>query len=242
MELGIGSIIFAFGAGILSTLSPCVIPILPIVIGSALNEHRYGPFALAIGLTASFTLLGTLLASLGGSLGINAEHFRVFAAVLVLIIGLVLISPALQEKFAVATSSISSSGNSLLSHIHIKGAWGQFVLGLLLGIVWAPCVGPTLGAAVTLASQGKDLAMVTLVMATFGLGAGLPLAALGLVSRQGFLRSRGTLGNVAKFGKMLMGGFLILMGALILLGLDKAIEAYLVKVSPDWLTNVTTYF
>ena len=111
MELGIGSIVFAFIAGILSTLSPCVIPILPIVIGSALNEHRFGPFALAIGLTASFTLLGTFLASMGSSLGIDAEHFRVLAAVLMLVIGLVLVSPMLQEKFATATSSITSSGN-----------------------------------------------------------------------------------------------------------------------------------
>ncbi len=242
MELGIGSIVFAFIAGILSTLSPCVIPILPIVIGSALNEHRFGPFALAIGLTASFTLLGTFLASMGSSLGIDAEHFRVLAAVLMLLIGLVLVSPMLQEKFATATSSITSSGNSLLSHVHVKGAWGQFVLGLLLGIVWAPCVGPTLGAAVTLASQGRDTAMVSLVMTTFGLGAGLPLAALGLLSRQGFLRSRGALGSMAKIGKMLMGGFLILIVTFILLGLDKAIEAYLVKASPDWLINLTTYF
>ncbi len=84
--------------------------------------------------------------------------------------------------------------------------------------------------------------MVSLVMTTFGLGAGLPLAALGLLSRQGFLRSRGALGSMAKIGKMLMGGFLILMGTFILLGLDKAIEAYLVKASPDWLINLTTYF
>jgi cytochrome c-type biogenesis protein len=179
---------------------------------------------------------------MGSSLGIDAEHFRVLAAVLMLLIGLVLVSPMLQEKFATATSSITSSGNSLLSHVHVKGAWGQFVLGLLLGIVWAPCVGPTLGAAVTLASQGRDTAMVSLVMTTFGLGAGLPLAALGLLSRQGFLRSRGALGSMAKIGKMLMGGFLILMGTFILLGLDKAIEAYLVKASPDWLINLTTYF
>lgn len=242
MELGIGSIIFAFVAGVLSILSPCVIPILPIVIGSALNEHRYGPLMLALGLTISFAVLGTLLASFGGALGIDSERFRSVAAILMLLIGLVLVSPTLQEKFAIATAQISSSGNSLLSHVNIKGAWGQFALGLLLGIIWAPCVGPTLGAAVTLASQGKDLAMVGLVMTTFGLGAGIPLAVLGLVSRQGFLKARGTIVTFAKFGKNLMGSFLILMGALILLGWDKAIEAVLVGASPDWLTNLTTRF
>lgn len=242
MELGFGSIIFAFIAGILSTLSPCVIPILPIVIGSALNEHRYGPFVLALGLTVSFAILGTILASFGSALGINAEHFRIFAAVLMLMVGLILVSPALQERFAVATSSIAGSGNSLLSHMQIKGLKGQFFLGLLLGIVWAPCVGPTLGAAVTLASQGKDLAMVVLVMTIFGLGAGIPLAVLGLVSRQGFMKIRGTLGDVVKLGKILMGASLMIMGALILLDLDKSLEAYLVEKSPYWLTNLTTYF
>jgi cytochrome c-type biogenesis protein len=242
VDFGLGSFVFAFLAGVLSTLSPCVLPLIPIIIGAAANQHRFGPLALAGGLAASFAVIGTGLASIGSSIGLAQDSFRLFAAIVIGIIGIVLISNSLQERFAIAMSSVSGAGNSLLSKVTIDGLLGQFLIGILLGLVWTPCVGPTLGAAITLASQGKDLGKILLVMAVFGLGAGLPLALLGMLSRGAMMNVKGKLGNAGKLGKQLLGGFLIVISLLVMTGQDKALEAFLLLHSPDWLTDLTTAF
>jgi cytochrome c biogenesis protein CcdA len=197
---------------------------------------------LACGLTLSFAVIGTALAGLGSSIGIAQDGFRLFAAIIMGLIGVVLISAHLQERFAVAMSGISGAGNTLLSKVSIDGLFGQFLIGILLGLVWTPCVGPTLGAAITLASQGKDLEKIVFVMLVFGLGAGLPLALLGVLSRNVLMKAKGTLGHAGKFGKQFLGGFLILISGLVLSGLDKPVEAFLLKHSPAWLTDLTTMF
>jgi cytochrome c biogenesis protein CcdA len=242
VDFGLGSFLFAFLAGVLSTLSPCVLPLIPIIIGAAANQHRFGPLALAGGLAASFAVIGTGLASIGSSIGLAQDGFRLFAAVVMGIIGIVLISNRLQERFAIAMSGVSGAGNSLLSKVTIDGLLGQFLIGILLGLVWTPCVGPTLGAAITLASQGRDLGKIVFVMAIFGLGAGLPLALLGMLSRGAMMKVKGKLGNAGKLGKQMLGGFLIVISLLVMTGQDKALESFLLKHSPDWLTDLTTTF
>jgi cytochrome c-type biogenesis protein len=240
MEFGIGSYAIAFGAGVLSTLSPCVLPLLPIIIGSSLNEHKVGPFAVAGGMALSFAMIGTMLASIGASIGLNQNSFRLVAAIIMGIIGVVLISKNLQERFAVASSGISGVGNNLLARVSIGGVGGQFIIGLLLGLIWSPCVGPTLGAAVTIASQGKDLLKVAFMMAIFGLGAGLPIVILGLLSRQAMMKAKVKLQGVGGIGKTILGAFLVIACLAILSGKDKAVEEYLVNHSPQWLTDLTT--
>jgi cytochrome c-type biogenesis protein len=122
------------------------------------------------------------------------------------------------------------------------GLKGQFALGLLLGAVWSPCVGPTLGAASVLAAQGKDLGQVALVMLVFGLGAALPLLLIGMLSRAAMLRWRNRLMEAGKGGKMLLGGLLVAVGLFIVTGLDKRLETIIVQASPAWLTELTTRF
>ena len=232
----------SFLAGMLSILSPCVLPIIPIIVGTAFNTHRFGPYALALGLAISFTAVGVFIATIGASIGIDQEVFRSIAALLLIIFGVVLLSGTLQEKFASMTANIGGSGNNLLSRVSTDSLFGQFVLGLLLGIVWSPCVGPILGATITLASQGTNLLHVTLVMAIFGLGAGLPLIILGSLSRQVMAKVRSKLFAVGKIGKRVLGIILLFAGLLIITGLDKRFEALVVTASPDWLIAITTRY
>lgn len=240
MEFGLGTYAISVAAGTLSTLSPCVLPLIPILLGTALAAHRLGPYALAAGLSLSFAVVGIFLATIGASLGLDPTVFRNVAAVLLIAFALVLLSSRLQERFAGAASGLSGAGNNLLARVSLQGLSGQFVLGLLLGVVWSPCVGPTLGAAITLASQGQDIARVSLVMLLFGIGAGLPLVLIGLLSRQALVRVRGRLLAAGKRGKQVLGGVMLALGVLILTGADKAFEAWVLNVAPDWLVNLTT--
>src|SRR6516165_1872947 len=227
-----GSIAFAFIAGLLSTLSPCVLPLLPIVVSAATSEHRLGPASLATGLTLSFVAFGLLIATLGFAVGLEPEVFRSVAAMLLILIGGVLLLPRLQMQLASSAGPISNWAQSHASGISGRGWQGQFVVGLLLGAVWSPCVGPTLGAASVLAARAENLALVALTMLAFGIGAALPLLAIGMMSREALARWRSRLLTAGSGGRVLLGVVLVGIGALILSGLDKRIETILVEASP----------
>src|SRR5512146_2480774 len=97
-----GALALALLAGVLSTLSPCVLPLLPIVLGAALGEHRYGPVALAAGVALSFVAIGLFIATIGFAIGLDQDIFRNIAAALLIGIGVVLLLPRLQAQIAVA--------------------------------------------------------------------------------------------------------------------------------------------
>ncbi|MBS0418053.1 MAG: cytochrome c biogenesis protein CcdA [Proteobacteria bacterium] len=234
--------LFAFAAGVLSALSPCVLPILPIIFGAAVAKHRLGPVVLAAGIAMSFTLVGIFIATVGFELGLDQGVFRSIAAVLLIGIGPVMIVPKLQQGFLVGASHLTSWVSPLSEHDPGTGLLGQFLLGLSLGVVWSPCTGPTLGAASVLAAQGRDLPDVALTMLVFGLGAALPLAAVGAVSQRVMGRWRRSLYSVGHRGKIVLGIVAGLTGAAILTGLDKPLESFLVEISPAWLTRLTTRF
>jgi cytochrome c-type biogenesis protein len=232
----------AFVAGLLSILSPCVLPLVPIVLGAAVTAHPLGAVALAAGLAVSFTGIGLLLALAGFGLGIDAGTFRLAAAVIMIALGVILLVPSWQARLAAAGGPISAWADRRFGGAAHSGLAGQFAIGLLLGAVWSPCVGPTLGAASLLASQGHDLLQVALTMAVFGIGAALPLILFGLLSRATLLGVRTRLMSAGKLGKALLGGAFILIGAAIVSGADKRVEAALVDASPPWLTELTTSF
>jgi cytochrome c biogenesis protein CcdA len=229
-------------AGILSVLSPCVLPLLPIVFGTAQSEHRLGPAALAGGVAVSFTVIGLFVATIGFAIGLDMDFFRMVAAVLLIAFGVVLIVPSLQAQVALAAGPVGNWVDDRFGGFSGNSLWGQFGVGALLGAVWVPCVGPTLGAASVLAAKGEDLGQVALTMLAFGVGAALPLMALGFASREATQRWRGRLAEASKSGKMLLGALLVIVGLLVATGADKALETYLVNASPDWFNSLTTRY
>jgi cytochrome c biogenesis protein CcdA len=236
---GIG---LAFLAGLLSILSPCVLPLIPIVVGAATGEHRYGPAALAAGLALSFVTIGLFVATVGFSLGLDQDIFRAVAAVLLIAIGGALLVPRLQMQIASAAGPIGNWAQMQTGDMQGRGLGKQFAVGVLLGAVWSPCVGPTLGAASLLAARAENLGGVALTMFAFGIGAALPLLLIGVMSREALARWRGRMLAVGSGGKAIMGAILVVTGVLILTGLDKRLEAFLVDASPAWLTELTTRF
>lgn len=239
--MGPESYVFGFLAGTLSILSPCILPLLPIVLGAAASKHRFGPLALAAGLTVSFTAVGLFVATIGFAIGLDGEIIRQGGGVLLAAVGLVLLVPVLSARFATAAGPASNWIESRLGGVGDgEGLTPQFAMGLVLGAVWSPCVGPTLGAASLLAAQGQSLGQVGLVMLLFGLGAALPLAIIGTASREVLMKWRTRMLAAGSMGKMLLGGFLLMIGILVATGMDKVLEAWLIDLSPEWLTRLTT--
>lgn len=232
----------AFVAGVLTMLSPCVLPLVPIVLGAAQSKHRLGPAALGLGLALSFTLVGLFVATIGFAIGLDGDLFRTIGGAIMILVGGVLIVPQAQRMLAAAGGPLTAWAHGPMQRLEEGGPFGQAAMGLLLGLVWAPCVGPTLGAASVLAAQGENLGLVTLTMLVFGVGAALPLVLIGLASRQALVSLRGRMAGAGRIGKLVLGGLLLVMGLLIFSGLDRALETWLVDISPLWLTELTTRY
>jgi len=236
------SLVLAFAAGVVSILSPCVLPLLPIVLTTATSQHRLGPAALTAGLGLSFLALGVFVATTGHALGLDGEAFRRSAAWLLVAAGLVVIMPPLQARVAVWLAPVGRWTGQHFGAATPRGLFGQFGVGLLLGAVWTPCVGPTLGAAAVLAAQREQLGQVVLTMLAFAVGTSLPLLLLGLTSRRALMRLRGGLAATGAAGKALVGATLAATGALVLAGYDKAIEAWVLDMTPGWITDFAARF
>jgi cytochrome c biogenesis protein CcdA len=132
--------------------------------------------------------------------------------------------------------------SGLLQRVPTKGVGAQFLLGLALGMVWLPCAGPTLGAAVGLAAQRETMVQAATIMAIFGLGTATPLVALAYGSRHVVLSRRDRLRRVSEVAKPVMGIAIAAVGLFVLTGLDKIAETYLTNAMPEWLLDLTTRY
>lgn len=234
------TLLAAFGAGILSLLSPCVLPILPILAAGAAAEGRGGLVALAAGLALSFAAAGIALATLGFALGIEGEAVRSVAGILLVLLGGAIAVPAIRMRASAFLAPATGLAGRGLARLDGRGAAGQFAIGVLLGVAWSPCVGPTLGAASLLASRGEHLGAVAATMAAFAAGAVLPLLLVGALPAGRLGAARARLGAAGRAGGTVLGACLALAGMLVLTGLDKRLEAWVLDASPDWLVRLST--
>ena len=229
--------LFAYGAGLLTLINPCVLPILPIVLASSLQSSRHGPLAIAAGMSITFVVLGMVVAVAGRSLGITPETVADAGAVLMVGFGLVLLVPAFSARFATATAGFSAGADTQIDGIESKGLTGQFLGGMLLGAVWSPCIGPTLGAAISLASQGQNLMNVTLTMVFFALGVSTIIIALGYGARSVIMKRQAMMRRIAEKSRPIMGVTFIVVGLGLLFRVHHIIEGWAVQNLPTWLVD-----
>lgn len=180
------------------------------------------------------------MATIGFSIGLDLSAFRMAAAVLLIFVGAVLMAARLQAAFATAVGPASGWLQDRFGNFSTAGISGQFGVGLLLGAIWTPCVGPTLGAASMMAARGENLGLVALTMLAFGIGTATPLLVLAVLSREALMRWRGRMLSAASTLKMGLGALLILAGVLTLSGFDRTIQAALEDILPAWTLSIAT--
>lgn len=229
--MGPVALALAFVAGVLTALSPCVLPLLPLVVGSA-ARNRYGPVALAAGFVTTFTIIGVLVTSLGTAFGLSDTIVRSASAALMIAAGVLMLSRRLQEAVAHWMSPLASA-SARLSTRSGDGVGAQFFIGALLGGVWSPCVGPTLGAALGLAAQGNTVMRAAATMGAFGLGAATLLLAAGYASRV-MIGQRLRLLQAGASARLAFGIVLVLVGGAVASGFDKMIESAVLAQLPQW--------
>lgn len=235
------AIIIAFFAGTLTVLNPCILPLLPIVVAAAFANGKLGAAALLAGLIAGFATLGILVNATGSLFGVNESVLRSAVAVLLIVFGLVMLIPILERRFSNLVAPIGAVGANLAARANNYGIAGQFAVGILLGAIWAPCSGPSVGAALSLAAEAGGYLTAAIRMTAFATGAALVLFLVAIGARS-LAGREGNISKLAPYAKKIAGGAFLLVGMLMLTNADKIIEAWLLDFMPDWLINFTTKF
>lgn len=229
----------SMAAGSLTTLSPCVFPLLPLVLGGAIQANRFAPVALGLGMASSFAAIGMLLGALGPALDIDGDSVRVGGAVLLIAFAVVMLVPRFSARFTEWMLPIASSAHAASSRLSGGSLGSAFLLGGVLGLVWSPCSGPLLASALTLVATEGGIARGGLILGLFGIGAAIPLVAVAYASRSGFNQARGwvlaRIDGIKKGFAILLG----LMGLAILTGADKWLEARVTGWLPDSWVRLT---
>ncbi|WP_039018391.1 cytochrome c biogenesis CcdA family protein [Halocynthiibacter namhaensis] len=232
-------LIFAYGAGLLTLINPCVLPVLPIVLAGGLQNHRHAPAVIALGMSLSFVILGLGVAALGFTLGIRADDIARYAAIAMILFGVIMLVPRFGTFFTGATAGVAARADGQIDSVQNDGLRGQFLGGALLGAVWSPCIGPTLGGAVALASQGESLLRAGFIMVFFALGVSTLILLLGYGARAALMRRQAMLRRIATVSKPLMGIVFILVGTAILLKWHHIAEAWALQNLPYWLADLS---
>jgi cytochrome c-type biogenesis protein len=237
--IGPVTLILAFLAGVMTILSPCVLPLAPVVIAGGRATDPLGPLALASGLALTFGVVGGALAALGVEFG-DSGWVRAVSAVTMIIVGGVMAASRLSNQAERLLSPSSRFADALAARLPNSGLWGQAGIGVVLAFAWAPCAGPTLGAAFSLAASGGSLPVTMIIMTVFALGAATSLLAAGYGLGRLAASGRRIAGSTGEYGRVGLGAAFVIVGALILTGLDHRVEAAFVETMPDWLVNFAT--
>jgi cytochrome c biogenesis protein CcdA len=221
------SIGLALLGGALTVISPCVLPILPILIGRSLQSHRYGPIALVIGLISGFAAAGSLLGLTASWLTGLANLIRIGAIALLLILGLLTLFPNLSYRLF----SNLPTGNWVKEPAR-NGLTGEFWLGTQMGLLWTPCAGPVLGGILVLAAVNREVFSAFGLLVAYGIGASLPLLIIAYGSRRlsrRLINLRTQSATLQRVG----GGMILATAIAILLGWDVQIQLWLAPLFPS---------
>ena len=232
-------IMFSLLSGLVTVLSPCVLPVLPIVLSSSASKGKKRPLGVITGLIISFSIFTLAISQIVKLLGLSAQTLRYIAISVVGLLGLSMIIPKFNVWIEKALSFIPNmAGNS---HKEGSGFLPGFITGLSLGLVWAPCAGPILASVTALAATSQVSFSAVIVVISYAIGAGIPLLAIAyggrsLIQKVPFLSKN--LGRVQK----VFGVIMILTAILIALNVDVLVTTWLTQRLPEgWSTALTAF-
>jgi len=228
-------ILFAFIAGIVTILSPCILPILPIVLSGSVGGHKK-PFGIVLGFIFSFTFFTLFLALIVRSFGISADGLRLVSVAIILLFGVALVLPAAQKFSEILFSKISSRmpvGNSG------TGFFSGILIGTSLGLIWTPCVGPIIAAVITLAATASVNSQTVLITLSYSLGTAIPMFFIMYSGRKLFEKVPWLLSNTGKIQRV-FGILMILTALAIYFNLDRKFQTFILDTFPQYGVGLTS--
>ncbi|HVP19415.1 MAG TPA: cytochrome c biogenesis protein DipZ, partial [Spirochaetia bacterium] len=236
---------FAFVSGVITILSPCILPVLPIVLSGGIGGGRARPFGVLAGFVLSFTVFTLTLSAIVRALGIPADALRVAAVVLIALFGIVMLVPQLRDGFERLASRIASRGGTVSAtpgvagrSARLAGFGSGLVVGLSLGLVWTPCVGPIMASVISLALTQQVSGGSVFITLAYTLGTSIPMLAVMLGGRALLTRVPALTRNSANIQKG-FGVLMIMMAVAIGLGWDRKFQAAVLAAFPNYGTGLT---
>ncbi len=243
---------FAFVSGIITILSPCILPVLPIVLSGSVGGGKARPLGIITAFVVSFTVFTLALSAIVQAVGVSPDALRIVAVVFLIAFGLVMLVPALRDRFELLTSRLASRGTTP-SHgavspadspprgagaARLAGFWSGLPVGFSLGLVWTPCVGPIMASVISLAlTQRVDSGSIFITLA-YALGTSIPMLAV-MVGGRALLQRVPALkrnsGNIQK----VFGVLMVLVGISIAVGWDRQIQTALLRAFPSYGSGLT---
>lgn len=221
---------FSFLAGLVTALSPCILPLLPLILSGSVGTDHRRPAGVILGFVASFTFFTLALSSLIRILGIPADTLRLSAIVLIGFLGLTLFIPSLSLWFEHRTAwLVKRAPRQNLNPGFLNGC----LVGISLGLVWTPCAGPILSAVITLAATSTVTLISVLITLSFALGTAIPLSLIALGGQRALTRSAWLVERAGAIQKLFGILMLITAGALAL-GLDRSLQTTVIEKFPTY--------
>jgi len=228
---------FAFLSGIVTILSPCILPVLPIVLSGSVGGKRR-PLGVVTGFIASFSIFTLLLSTLVRMLNISPDALRYAAVILLVLFGTLMIVPFLRNRFELIASRLTSRQGG--TQKQRAGFGGGILVGVSLGLVWTPCVGPIMASVISLAiTQNVDSASVLIILA-YSIGTGIPMLIIMLSGRKIIKRFPSLTKNPEALQKV-FGTLMILVGLSIGFGLDRQFQTALLRAFPNYGSGLTAF-
>jgi cytochrome c biogenesis protein CcdA/thiol-disulfide isomerase/thioredoxin len=232
-------IVFAFLSGLVTILAPCIWPLLPIVLSSTIaGNGRLRPLGVTLGIMTSFTIFTLAISTLVSVFHLDPNTLRIFAVIVILLLGITMIVPKLSQLFEVAVGRFANffgTGGKTGS-----GFLGGYLTGLTLGIVWTPCAGPILAAIATLAATGQVSFAVVAVTLAYVSGVGVPLFLFAYGGKRVVTKSR-FLNKYTGLIQRIFGVIMIATAALIYTNYDKILQVQLLEKFPLLGTAVNSF-
>lgn len=229
--------VFAFFAGIVTVLSPCILPILPIVLSGSLVSGKKRPYGIVTGFVLSFTFFTLFLSTIVRATGVNADSLRLASVIIVAMFGASLLVPKFQglsEKLFARLSNVVPKANQDAGYL------GGVLLGIGIGLVWTPCVGPILAAVITLAATSEVSSSAVAITLAYSLGTAIPMMAIVVGGRRLLSRVPWLLANSAKIQKV-FGIIMILTAIAINFNIDRKFQTLVLQAFPQYGTGLTSF-
>lgn len=230
-------ILFAFLGGVVTILSPCILPILPIILSGSVTGGKRRPLGIATGFILSFAFFTLFLAAIVRATGVSADTFRMAAVIIVLAFGVSMFIPKAQ---AWVTELFSRLPKLQLKHADKESFWGGVLLGCGIGLVWTPCVGPILASIITIAATATVGSEATLIMLAYATGTAIPLLAITYGGRKLLTRHQWLVRNSDNIQKA-FGVFMIITALAILFNVDRKFQSYVLTAFPQYGVGLTKF-
>ncbi len=223
--------LFAFLGGLVTVLSPCILPVLPIVLSGSLSGGHRRPIGIVVGFVLSFTLFTLFISTIVKATGISSDALRTISIAVIFLFGISLLVPgfqALMERLFTKIAGAFSSRNT-----QGAGFFSGIALGLSLGLVWTPCVGPIIASVITLAAANSVSGAAVLITFSYATGTAIPMLLITFGGRALLRKIPWLLKNTGGIQKA-FGILMIVTAIAMFFGLDRTFQTYITNTFPQY--------